>query len=77
MAEREKIKTEYEQEMDSLREQYHAMQLSKSQVQADFQALKQQYDQDLANVTSKVNAITTFIFEKLVLFQHIVIDIYL
>ncbi|XP_054274997.1 osmotic avoidance abnormal protein 3-like [Macrosteles quadrilineatus] len=49
-AEKEKVKSEYEKEMASLREQYEAMQLSKTQVQNDLQTLKEQYERDLARI---------------------------
>ncbi|XP_075229690.1 osmotic avoidance abnormal protein 3-like [Lycorma delicatula] len=52
--EREKVRCEYEKEMQSLREQFNAMHSTKCQVQADLQALKQQYEQDLAHINSQV-----------------------
>lgn len=53
-AEKEKVKIEYEKEMAALREQYQAMHTSKCQVQSDLQALKEQYERDIATISSQV-----------------------
>lgn len=40
--------------MQALREQFNEMHSSKCQVQADLQALKNQYEQDLERINSQV-----------------------
>ncbi|XP_039286723.1 osmotic avoidance abnormal protein 3 isoform X2 [Nilaparvata lugens] len=52
--EREKLRLEYEQEMQALREQYHEMHSTKCQVQADLQALKQQYEGEISRINTQV-----------------------
>ncbi|RZF32357.1 hypothetical protein LSTR_LSTR001821 [Laodelphax striatellus] len=52
--EREKLRLEYEQEMQALREQYHEMHSSKCQVQADLQALKEQYEGEVSRINTQV-----------------------
>lgn len=48
--EKEKLRLEYEAEMEKLREQYNAERNSKSKMEADLQALKEQYQRDMENI---------------------------
>ncbi|KAL1456113.1 hypothetical protein WDU94_000865 [Cyamophila willieti] len=48
--ERETLQLEYEVEMEKLREQYNAERNSKSKMEADLQALKEQYQRDMENI---------------------------
>ncbi|XP_017303600.1 kinesin-like protein KIF17, partial [Diaphorina citri] len=56
--EKEKLRLEYEAEMEKLREQYNAERNSKSKMEADLQALKEQYQRDMENIGNN-NSINT------------------
>lgn len=48
--EREKLRLEYETEMEKLRDQYNAERKSKSKMEADLQSLKEQYQRGMENI---------------------------
>ena len=58
--ERDKVRQEYERELAALRSQFAEMHMSKIQVQSEFETLKNQYENQIKKIDSKVNYIYLF-----------------
>ena len=57
-AERQRVRSEYEQEMKEMREKYKSEQQSKAKIQAEVEEMKRQYEEKLKDLNERAKTAT-------------------